>query len=109
MKARAIALAATVLLLGLLASAESKTMKATGWVSDSMCAAKGDKKCSNKDHLKQGAKLVIVADLDNKVWVVQDASKVGPFQGQHIRFSAVARDQNTLDVKSVTKEKEIKQ
>lgn len=106
MKTRAIALAATVLLLGALASAESKAVKATGWVSDSMYAAKGDRKCSNRDHLKQGAKLVIVADQDSKIWTVQNAAKVEPFQGQYIRFRAVATDQNTLDVKSVTKAKE---
>ena len=104
-RAVSVALAVTLLLVGVLAGTESKTMNATGWVSDSMCAAKGDKKCSNQDHLKQGAKLVIVADHDNKIWTVQNAPQVERFQGQHIRFSAVTVDQNTLHVKSAEKTK----
>src|SRR5262245_32833770 len=48
------------------AMATSEVIK--GWVTDSECAAHGDKKCGNKDHVAQGAKLVIVSDKDNKIW-----------------------------------------
>jgi len=106
MRNRAIALSAVVLLFSALAISQAKTMKTTGWVSDSMCAAKGDKKCSNREHLKQGARLVIVTDNDNKIWVIQNAPKVEKFQGDHVRVNAVVTGESTLNVKSVAKVEE---
>jgi len=105
MKHRAIALS-TLLLLSVVVVGEAKTIKRTGWVSDSMCAAHGDKKCSNREHIKQGANLVIVTDDDNKIWLVKNPSKVADLQGEHVRVQAVVTGQNTLDVKSVAKAKE---
>jgi len=100
-----ITLIATLFLAAALAVGRTKTLKTTGWVSDSVCAAKGDKKCSNREHIKQGAKLVVVTDSDNKIWLVKNPSKVAGFQGEHVSVRAVETDQNTLDVKSVAKAK----
>lgn len=105
MKRKRIILIAALFLVSALAAGQTKTLKTTGWVSDSVCAAKGDKKCSNREHIKQGAKLVIVTDSDNKIWLVNNPSKVADFQGEHVRVQAVTADQNTLDVKSIAKAK----
>jgi outer membrane lipoprotein SlyB len=104
----AIALSTILLLFSALAAGQAKTIRTTGWVSDTMGAAKGDKKCSDREHLKQGAKLVIVTDNDNKIWIVQNAPKVEGFQGDHVRFNAVTTDESMLKVKSVTKVAESK-
>jgi len=69
----------------------SQTPKSTtlkGWVSDSECAAHGDKKCSNKQHVANGAKLVIVTDGDNKIWTVTNPSTVAEHQGHYIQVKA---------------------
>jgi len=83
---------ATVLMFGLVANAgemaKAKTLK--GWVSDSACAAKGDKKCSNKDHIAQGAKLVLVTDGDNKIWTVENPDKLADHQGHYVQVKGVA-------------------
>jgi len=63
----------------------TKTTTLKGWVSDSECAAKGDKKCSNKQHVANGAKLVIVTDGDNKIWTVSNPSTVADHQGHYIQ------------------------
>jgi hypothetical protein len=87
MKTRVVALFVSLFVLALVAYA-GQTAKATtlkGWVSDSECAAKGDKKCSNKQHVANGAKLVIVTDGDNKIWTVSNPSTVADHQGHYIQ------------------------
>jgi hypothetical protein len=59
-----------------------------GWVTDSECAAHGDKMCGNKQHLAQGAKLVIVTDADKKIWTVANPEKVAEHQGHHVQLTA---------------------
>src|SRR6266849_448481 len=67
-----------------------KTVTVKGWVSDTMCAAKGDKKCANKDHIKQGAKLALVTDGDNKIWTVENPDKLADHQGHYVQVKGVA-------------------
>lgn len=71
-------------------AATEKAVTVKGWVSDTMCAAKGDKKCASKDHLKQGAKLALVTDGDNKIWVVENPEKLADHQGQYVQVKGVA-------------------
>ena len=59
-----------------------------GWVTDSECAAHGDKMCGNKQHLAQGAKLVIVTDADKKIWTIANPEKVAEHQGHHVQLTA---------------------
>jgi hypothetical protein len=66
-----------------------KAVTVKGWVSDTMCAAKGDKKCANKDHLKQGAKLALVTDGDNKIWTVENPDKLADHQGHYVQVKGV--------------------
>jgi len=100
---------ATVLMFGLVANAgemaKAKTLK--GWVSDSACAAKGDQKCSNKDHIAQGAKLVLVTDGDNKIWTVENPDKLTAHQGHHVQVKATTdAEKSSVNVQQVTMLKE---
>jgi hypothetical protein len=63
----------------------SKAKVLKGWVSDSECAAHGDKKCSNKEHVAQGAKLVLVNDEDNKIWTIANPEMLAEHQGHHVQ------------------------
>lgn len=73
-----------------MAADTGKAVTVKGWVSDTMCAAKGDKKCANKDHLKQGAKLALVTDGDNKIWTVENPDKLAEHQGHYVQVKGVA-------------------
>ena len=73
-----------------MAAETGKTVTVKGWVSDTMCAAKGDKKCANRDHLKQGAKLALVTDGDNKIWTVENPDKLADYQGHYVQVKGVA-------------------
>ena len=59
-----------------------------GWVTDSECAAHGEKQCGNKEHLTHGGKLVIVTDGDNKIWTVANPDRVAEHQGHHVQVKA---------------------
>lgn len=72
-----------------MASGAEKAVTVKGWVSDTMCAAHGDKKCANKDHLKQGAKLALVTDGDNKIWTVENPDKLADHQGHYVQVKGV--------------------
>lgn len=80
-----------------------KMMKAQvfkGWVSDSECAAEGNKKCDNKDHIAKGAKLVLVSDADNKVYTIANPDSLAAHQGHHVQVKASA-DNGALTVQNV--------
>ena len=83
------------------AADNSKALNVKGWVSDSMCAAKGDKKCANPDHLKQGAKLVLVTDGDNQVWTIQNPEKLAAHQGHYVQVQGTATDKASFKVQQV--------
>src|SRR5215468_10595633 len=79
---------------------EAKVLK--GWVSDSECAAHGEKKCSNKEHVTQGAKLVLVTDGDNKIWTVANPESLAEHQGHHVQVKATTDgDKRTINVQEV--------
>ncbi len=101
-------LAATLLLslfvFGVLAYA-GETAKATvqkGWISDSDCAAHGDKMCGNKDHIAKGAKLVFVTEADNKILTVSNPATVADHQGHHVQIKGVTdSEKSTITVQQV--------
>lgn len=79
---------------------EAKTLK--GWVTDSECATHGEKKCGNKEHVAQGAKLVLVTDGDNKIWTVANPETVAEHQGHHVQVKATTdAEKNTINVQEV--------
>lgn len=109
MKRRFAALFVSLFVFALVAYAgqTAKTTTLKGWVSDSVCAAHGDKKCSNKDHVAKGAKLVIVTDGDNKIWTVSNPSTVADHQGHYIQVKATMDpDKSTITVQEVKMLKE---
>ena len=71
-----------------------------GWVSDSECAAEGNKKCDNKEHVAKGAKLVLVSDADSKVYTIANPDSLAAHQGHHVQVKASA-DNGSLTVQSV--------
>ena len=80
----------------------SKAKLLKGGVSDSQCAAHGEKKCSNKEHVAQGAKLVLVTDGDDKVWTVANPEALAEHQGHHVQVQATADgDKSTINVQEV--------
>jgi len=96
-----------VLVLVAYAGQTAKTTTLKGWVSDSECAAKGDKKCSNKQHVANGSKLVIVTDGDNKIWTVSNPSTVADHQGHYIQVKATTNpEKSTITVQEVKMLKE---
>ena len=109
MKRRVATLLVSLFALALVAYA-AQAPKATtlnGWVSDSECAAHGDKKCSNKDHVAKGAKLVIVTDGDNKIWTVTNPFTVADHQGHYIQVKATTDpDKSSITVQEVKMLKE---
>ena len=79
---------------------KAKVLK--GWVSDSECAAHGDKRCANKEHVAHGAKLVIVTDGDNKIWTVANPETVADHQGHHVQVKATTdAEKRTVSVQEV--------
>ncbi len=102
---------AAILFISLFASAlvanadqAAKTTTVKGWVSDSACAAKGDKKCADKSHIAQGAKIVLVTDGDNKIWTVTNPETLADYQGQHVEVKATTDvEKSTITVQEVKK------
>ena len=83
---------AVALLLSITAFAgeKGKAVTVKGWVSDTECAAHGDKKCANEDHIKMGSKLALVTDGDNKIWTVENPDKLADHQGHYVQVKGVA-------------------
>lgn len=109
MKTRTVGLFLSLLLLAVVVSAAQGTNTVTlkGWVSDQECAAHGDKKCSNKQHVASGSKLVIVTEGDNKIWVVTNPSTVADHQGHYIEVKATTDpEKSTITVQNVKMLKE---
>jgi hypothetical protein len=105
MRKLAIRTLAAVLLFSIAAMAADtgKAVTVKGWVSDTMCAAHGDKKCANKDHLKQGAKLALVTDGDNKIWTVENPDKLADHQGHYVQVKGVTNaEASTIRVETAS-------
>jgi hypothetical protein len=109
MKRAFVSLTALLLVLSLQAFAQemSKAVTVEGWVSDTECAAHGIKNCDKKEHLKQGAKLALVADSDRKIWVIENPEKLADHQGHHVKVQGtVSADAKMISVQKVSMTKE---
>jgi len=105
MRKLAIATLAAALLFSItaLAGEKGKSVTVKGWVSDTECAAHGDKKCANKEHLKMGSKLALVTDGDNKIWTVENPDKLAEHQGHYVQVKGDANaEAATIHVASVS-------
>jgi Spy/CpxP family protein refolding chaperone len=93
-----------------MATAAEKAVTVKGWVSDTMCAAAGNKKCDNKAHLQQGAKLALVTDGDNKIWTVENPDKLADHMGHYVQVKGMANaDAATIKVETASALPEPKQ
>jgi len=105
MKRLAATLVLSLFVFGVLAFA-GETSKATaqkGWISDSECAAHGDKMCSNKQHVANGAKLVFVTEADNKILTVTNPATVADHQGPHVQINGVPdSEKSTITAQQIT-------
>ncbi len=105
MKRLAATLFLSLFVLGVFANA-GEMAKATvqkGWISDSDCAAHGDKMCSNKDHIAKGAKLVFVTEADHKILTVSNPSTVADHQGHHVQIKGVTdSEKSAIAVQQLT-------
>ncbi len=94
-----------VFLLSLMVWASPKSSKMTGWVSDSMCGAKGTtashaacaKKC-----IGGGQKVVFVSDKGQKVMQVANQDALKDHAGEHVSIEASTNADGSLRVSKVT-------
>src|SRR5271169_82055 len=77
----------------------------TGYISDSMCGAKGANEkhadCAAKCVKEHGAKYVFVNDADKKVYAINDQDKVAPHAGHHVTVTGSV-DGDTLKLGTVS-------
>ncbi len=96
---------ALVLLVSLIVWASPKSSKMTGWVSDSMCGAKGatagHAACAKKC-IGGGEKVVFVTDKDQKVMQVANQDALKDHAGEHVTIEASTNADGALQVDKVT-------
>ena len=91
MKLKLATLFAAVFFAAALAMAADSSM--TGWISDSMCGAKGAhagaRECTIKCVKERGAKYVFVNDTDKKVYAVDNQKLAGEHAGHHVTVTGM--------------------
>jgi hypothetical protein len=101
MKTRFAAVAAAIFFSAGLTMAAGGTW--TGYISDSMCGAKGANdragQCTTKC-VKDGAKYVFVNDADKKVYVIDAQDKVAEHAGHHVTVKGTLNGE-TLKLDSI--------
>lgn len=78
-----LALSVLFMLVGATFAADATTVN--GYVADSKCGAKGktNAECTQKC-IKEGAKMVVVTDDDEKVLTVENPKKLAGHEGHHV-------------------------
>lgn len=76
----------------------------TGWISDSLCGAKGANEkagaCTTTCVKEKGAKYVFVNDADKKVYAIDAQDKVAAHAGHHVTVKGSV-DGDTLKLASI--------
>ena len=89
----------------LFARAKSETM--TGWISDSVCGAKGmsasHKACAIKCVKEKGAKWVFVDEGSKTVYEIKNQSSINEEKdlGKEVKVTGALEGKDTLEVKTV--------
>jgi hypothetical protein len=96
---------ALVLVAGFsLASATDKEGSWTGWVTDSMCGAKGGSAkhadCANKCVKEHGAKYALYNPADKKVYALDPQDKLAEHAGHYVKITGTV-DGESIKVKSI--------
>jgi hypothetical protein len=78
-----LALSVLFMFMGVTFAADATTVN--GYVADSKCGAKGktNAECTKKC-IKEGAKMVVVTDDDEKVLTVENPKKLAGHEGHHV-------------------------
>ena len=78
-----LALSVLFMFVGVTFAADATTVN--GYVADSKCGAKGktNAECTKKC-IKEGAKMVVVTDDDEKVLTVENPKKLAGHEGHHV-------------------------
>lgn len=96
---------ALVLVAGItLASPKGKDGSWTGWVTDTMCGAKGaaakHADCANKCVKEHGAKYALYNPADKKVYTLDSQEKLAEHAGHFVKVTGSV-DADTIKVKSI--------
>jgi hypothetical protein len=87
--------------VGVTFAADSTTVN--GWVADSKCGAKGANAAAaecTKKCIKEGAKMVVVTDGDQKVLTVDNPKKLEGHEGHHVAVTGTVSG-DSIHVNSV--------
>jgi len=102
-----VSVVAVLLLAGVvLAGEEGKAKEGTwsGWVTDTMCGAKGQKAshadCATKCVKEMGAKWALYNDADGKVYMLEPQDKAAPHAGQQVKVKGTVEG-TTIKVSSI--------
>ena len=89
---RSLFVAFAVFALSALAAKAADSSKVTGYISDSMCAAKhaGTGAACVKKCIEGGMKPVFVDDAKKAVWTIENPDAVKDFYGEHVTVTATA-------------------
>jgi len=78
----------------------SDSVAMQGFVTDSSCAARGKKTCSERTHVTNDNPMVLVSDSDATIYTLVRPGKLTEHQGQHVEVRGVVnRAQKTIEVK----------
>ena len=94
-----------------LAADKGKEGSWTGWVTDSMCQAKGDNAkhadCATKCVKEHGAKYALYDPTDKKVYVLDPQDKAAAHAGHNVKVKGTVEG-DTIKVTSITMAPEAK-
>jgi len=102
MKKFSLSLLSAFVVLALALSASAKSSTVNGWVSDSVCGAKGaqpGQEACTKKCLEKGAKMVVVTDGDQKVLMVDNPDALKGHEGHHVTVTGDVKG-DTIHVQS---------
>jgi hypothetical protein len=105
MKRFTMAMLALSLMCSVFAGAKTSTKVVKGWVTDSICGAKGANAdhadCAKKCVKEKGAKLAIVSDKDHKVLTVDNPEALAGHEGHHVSVRATKQADGSIHVADV--------
>ena len=94
-----LALSVLFMFVGVTFAADATTVN--GYVADSKCGAKGKTNADcTKKCIKEGAKMVVVTDDDEKVLMVENPKKLAGHEGHHVAVTGTVTG-DSIHVNSV--------
>ena len=101
MKNLVVVLAAMSVFSVLLFARSADSVAIQGFVTDSSCAARGKKTCSDRTHVTKDDPLVLVSDSDATIYTLVRPGKLAEHQGQHVEVRGlVNRARKTIEVQN---------